>query len=70
MRGVHEGRQIRQGHGRGPHRPAPWRPETLLGSKQLAGFVPPAPQYEDEERGPDAGVSLLIICRDLSFGFL
>ena len=59
MRGVHEGRTIREGNGRRPYRSTSWRPEDLLGPKQLAGPMPSAPQHEDKERGPDAGVSLL-----------
>ena len=63
VRGVHEGRTVRKGNGRRPHRPAPWRPEALLGQKQLAGSLPSSSQHEDEARGPDAGVPVSKQCK-------
>lgn len=61
MCGVHEGGQVREGDGRRPHCFASRRPEALLGPEQLAGPLPPAPQQEDEEGGPDTRIPLLII---------
>lgn len=53
MCGVHEGRAVREGDGRGPYRSASRRPKALLGQKQLAGLVPPSSQYEDKTGGSD-----------------
>ena len=58
MCGVHEERSACESGGRRPHRTSSWRPETVLGQKQLAGPVPPAPQHENAARGPNTNVQI------------